>query len=194
MSIFDWLNRNRIKYTSEKWEDTEEGKRFYEKCLSDSKKRLREKEEWERTVSPENRLQLRLFKIFFTIFLFLYAGFLFWGFKARKELCVLLGEFILSGISLGLFFLKPKCVRFPNCFMMPVIAMGCSVFLYVYMGFSFGFNPDNRKMGLRETRTEFKDERCEVPENDSELDEEYFIWLMENNLIEKEEIENSMKE
>lgn len=145
MWFFNWLNRNNTVYTNAKWEDTEEGRRFYEKCLSNAEKRAREKEEWERTTPPERKEQVKLFKIFFTFFLFLYAGLLLWGFKTGNEIWVLLGECVFSGISLALFFMKPKFVKYPNCFMMPVIAMGCIVLVYAYMGVGLGFNPNARK-------------------------------------------------
>lgn len=165
MRIFDWLSRNSIRYTNTKWEDSEEGRRFYEKCLSAAEKRAMEREEWERTTPPEKKEQVKLFKIFFTFFLFLFAGLLIWGFKTGNEMWILLGEFIFSGASLALFFIKPKFVEYPNCFMMPVIAVGCVVLLYVYMGISFGFNPAARKnktAGMERAEAEADCETCGV--------------------------------
>lgn len=144
MKILEWLNRNRNTSISE-WENTEEGRRFYQKCLSDAEKRRFEKEEWERTVPPEKKEQAKLFKILFTLFFALYTVLLHFGFKTGSELWVLAGEGIFSGISLALFFIKPRHVKYPSCFMMPVVAMGCVSLFYFYMGFHFGFNPELRK-------------------------------------------------
>ncbi len=177
--IIQWLNRNNHKGV--KWEDTEEGKRFYQKCFEDGKKRAIENAEWERNTPPEKKEQVKLFKIFVTIFLLGYASLLFWGFSVGKEFLVLAGEFILSMISLLCFFIKPKKIKYPNCFMMPVIAMGCIVILYLEMGYNFGFNPKTRLKKTEEVETLFS-------EDEGSDETEYSEWLYENNLIEKEEI------
>lgn len=133
-------NNNNVR-----WEDSEAGKQFKEKCIQDAIRRKEENEKWERETPPERKEQYKLFKIFFTIFFLSYFVFLVCGFLYYKELFVLLCEFIFSMISLLLFFIKPKKVKYPNCFMMPVIAFGCTILMYISLGVSiFGFNPKIR--------------------------------------------------
>lgn len=143
MKLFRWLKRN--DYDKKlSWEETAEGKAFCEKYKESAIRRAKENEAWERDTPVERKIQVKLFKIFFTIFFILYSLLLIWGFNIGKELWFLLGELILSLISLCMFFCKPKKVKYPNCFMMPVIAFGCVVLIYVYMGLTWGFNPGRR--------------------------------------------------
>ncbi|WP_149554534.1 hypothetical protein [Treponema pectinovorum] len=150
MNIFNWLNRNKNN-SNLKWEDTEKGKKFYQKYFYDAKKRKLEKEEWEKNTPPERKTQVKLFKIIFTAFYATYVILLLIGFKFCKELWVLLGLGLFSGISLVLFFVKPKVVKYPNCFMMPVLALGCTALLYLYIGIMHGFNPQTRELNKNES-------------------------------------------
>lgn len=144
MRIINWLNRNKPSGQKTKWEDTEEGKTFVEKYKESLEKRKCMKEEWERTTPPEKKEQVKLFKIIVTVFIFVYLVALFWGFKTNRELYVLLCEACISLLSLIFFFVKPKFVKYPNCFMMPVIALGCMLFMYIQLGTMFGFDMKNR--------------------------------------------------
>ena len=146
MGLFNWLNRNRINPSDkkQKWEDTDEGKDFMERYKASLEKRKLLKEEWERTTPPDKKEQVKLFQVIFPIFFLGYVAALFWGFKTNKELMVLACTCCISLISLVLFFIKPKFVKYPNCFMMPVIAFGCAAVIYVYLGFEFGFNYKTR--------------------------------------------------
>lgn len=146
MGLFNWLNRNRINPSDkkQKWEDTDEGKDFMERYKASLEKRKLLKEEWERTTPPDKKEQVKLFQVIFPIFFLGYVAALFWGFKTNKELMVLACTCCISLISLVLFFIKPKFVKYPNCFMMPVIAFGCAAVIYVYLGLEFGFNYKTR--------------------------------------------------
>ena len=170
MNILNWFNRNKKDYSTN-WEETENGKRFYQECLSNAEKRRLEKEIWERTTPYEKKYQVKLFKIFVTFFSITYTVLLYIGFKMGNELWILLGEFLLSGFSLLLFFIKPKFIKYPNCFLMPVIAFALIIFLYLYMGFYlFGFNPNERKNLNDETCIELVKEN----ENNNDPTQEYF--------------------
>ena len=65
--------------------------------------------------------------------------------------------------------------------MMPVIAMGCIVLLYLEMGYNFGFNPKKRMKKTEENE-------IVISEDEETEESEYSEWLYENNLIDKEEI------
>ena len=65
--------------------------------------------------------------------------------------------------------------------MMPVIAMGCIVLLYLEIGYNFGFNPKKRMKKTEETE-------IVISEDEETEESEYSEWLYENNLIDKEEI------
>ena len=118
MGLFNWLNRNRINPSDKKqnWEDTDEGKDFTEKYKVGLEKRKLLKEEWERTTPPEKKEQVKLFQVIFPIFFLGYVAALFWGFKTNKELMVLACTCCISLISLVLFFIKPKFVKYPKSY------------------------------------------------------------------------------
>lgn len=146
MKFLNWLNRNKQNPSdkNQKWQETDEGKDFMEKYKTSLEKRKLLKEQWEQTTPPDKKEQVKLFQIIFPIFFLGYVVALYWGFKANKELYVLACECGLSLLSLILFFAKAKFIKYPNCFMMPVIAFGCTTFIYVCLGLQYGFNFKNR--------------------------------------------------
>lgn len=200
MGILGWLNRNRPSENKPKWEDTEEGKDFIEKYRASMEKRKLLKEEWERTTPPEKKEQVKLFKIIFTPFFLVYIGFLFWGFfKAKNELWVLLAEGCIALVSLILFFVKPKFIKYPNCFMMPVIAFGSTVLFYVYLGLGYGFNPNRRDSLLidynkiEKTEIEMQlDDEGELSKSDFE-NREYTKFLSESKIESEAELEKDFE-
>lgn len=177
MGIINWLNRNKPSGQKTNWEDTEEGKAFVEKYKESLEKRKRMKEEWERTTPPEKKEQVKLFEIIVTLFIFVYLSVLFWGFKTNREFYVLLCEACISLLSLILFFIKPKFVKYPNCFMMPVIALGCMLFMYIQLGSIFGFDMRNR--GKADENKNILNERKELSKSDFD-NLEYTNFLKEN--------------
>lgn len=197
MNIFKWLYRNNSSEPKQKFEDTEEGKEFIEKYKSSLEKRKLLNEEWERTTPPEKKAQVKLFKIIFPIFFFIYFAFLFWGFNTNKELYVLGVEFCISFVSLIFFFIKPKFVKYPNCFMMPVIAFGSMILFYVYLGLDYGFN--FKAIGKEtvdiysEKEEDFIEktlkEKPELSMSDFE-NLEYSKFLLDNNIETKWELKN----
>lgn len=192
MSLFKRLIGN--NYSNTKWEDTEEGKRFYEKALLNAKKRIIAKEEWERNTPPERKEQVKLFKIFFTFFLLTYFAFLFTGFRKGIELYVLLAEGSLTLVSFIFYKIKPKKIKYPNCFMMPVIAFGCIILLYIMLGFDYGFNP-NRNKGKNEpnNETDTMQEREGYLSESEFYENDYSKWLEENEFETSEEIKKDFE-
>ena len=132
------------KSEQNKWEDTENGKRFSLKYSADFERRIKEKEEWEKNTPPEIKEQVKLFKIFFTLFFIPFGFILMFAFDRQKELIALFAFFIIALVSFLFFLIKPKKIKYPNCFMMPVIAFGCICLFYFFLGFKYGFNPDKR--------------------------------------------------
>ena len=184
MRFLKWLNRNEPSDQRQKFEDTDEGKEFIEKYKASCEKRRLLKEEWERTTPQEKKDQVKLFDIIFPIFFFGYLAALIWGLKSEKELYVLCFEGCISLVSLILFFIKPKFVKYPNCFMMPVIAIGAVVFMYFYLEVFFGFSAFSKQT----TDDGINFEKVEKEET-FEIDEE----LLKSNLDSREYIEDSEK-
>lgn len=139
MSLIEYIF-NRKKESFVPFEETQRGKAVIEKMKEDAAERARKNEEWERTVSPERKEQAKLFKIIFTPVFTVYVGLLFYGYHKGLALLLLGAELFLSLVSLTLFFVKPKFVKYPNCFMMPVVAFGCALMFFVYFGGMFGFS------------------------------------------------------
>lgn len=196
MGIINWFNRNKPSGQKTKWEDTDEGKSFVEKYKESLEKRKRMKEEWERTTPPEKKEQVKLFKIIVTAFILVYLAALFWGFKTNRELYVLLFEACISLISLIFFFIKPKFVKYPNCFMMPVIALGCMLFMYIQLGTMFGFDMKNRgkenvdifyEKGEADENKDILNERKELSKSDFD-NLEYTRFLKDNGFETKKEL------
>lgn len=195
MGFLTWLHRNRPYETRPKWEGTDEGKEFVAKYKADLERRRLLKEAWERTTPPEKKEQVKLFKIILPIFFLGYVAVLFWGFKANKELWGLLCECCLSLVSLIFFFIKPRFVKYPNSFMMPVIAFGGAAFMYIYMGLMFGFDPKTRnkshvdyeKIEKNGIEREF-DEGEELSKSDFD-NLEYTMFLSDNGFETKQELE-----
>lgn len=192
MAFFFNKNKNNVR-----WEDTDAGKEFKEKCIQDAIHRREENERWERETPIERKEQYKLFKIFFSIFFLSYFIILVFGFLYFKELFVLLGEFIFSIISLILFFIKPKKIKYPNCFMMPVIAFGCTLLMYISLGVSiFGFNPKTRNEYFNSFNTQNNTIIKDSDINFSIEMPELFVpdFLNENNYLKHNNIEEDSHE
>lgn len=139
MSLIEYIF-NRKKDSFVPFEETQRGKAIFEKMKKDAAERAKRDEEWERTVLPERKEQARLFKIVFAPVFTVYVGLLFYGYHTGLALLFLGVEFVLSSVSLALFFIRPKPVKYPNCFMMPVVAFGCALMFFVYFSGMFGFS------------------------------------------------------
>lgn len=204
MDLLKFLFRNKTDKDTP-WEETTKGKEFAEKVRLEAEERARKNEEWERTVPPERKAQYKLFKIFFTIFFLLFVALLIYGFYSKLALIFLGCEFIFAGISLIFFFIKPKFVKYPNCFMMPVIAFGCSALFFVFLGFQYGFSSsfdknmfckNKIKDGAKvEINLENSDKEKMFFEDEKDFnDSEYTKFLRENNLENSEELKNDYME
>lgn len=143
MKLLNWLKRNSAE--NKKWEETEAGKRFYDKIFADCKKRNLKEEEWEKNTPPEKKEQVKLFKILFTAFFISFSAVLVYSFHFYKELIVLTIEGAVALVSFFCFLKKLRIIKYPNCFMMPVIAFFCTLLIYLMLGFNHGFNPQKRK-------------------------------------------------
>jgi len=172
VSLIEYI-LNRKKENFVPFEETQRGKAIFEKMKKDAAERARKDEEWERTVTPERKEQARLFKIIFAPVFTVYVGLLFYGYHTGLALVFLGAEFILTLASIAFFFIRPKFVKYPNCFMMPVVAFGCALMFFVYFGGMFGFSAAfDRKMiaseqgiekvfsGLEETEKADADGTC----------------------------------
>lgn len=153
MGLMKFLFRNKTDKNIP-WEETKRGKEFSEKMRVEAEERARKNAEWENTVPPERKEQYKLFKIFFTIFFGLFVALLWFGFYTKLALIFLGGECLIAALSLVLFFVKPKFVKYPNCFMMPVIAFGCSALFFIYLGVQFGFDSSFDKNMFVKNKTE----------------------------------------
>lgn len=190
MSIFSWFKRNEHKSLSaEEWAETELGKRFVE----DVEMRRLEKYEWEKNVPQDRKDQVKLFKIFFSIFFGIYFVALFAGFKKGCPLAVFGIETLVSCLGFVLFKVKPKKVKYPNCFMMPVLASFCMFFLYVYLaaGF-FGYWFKKPAPAAELEKIEKPDGRLLSEKEFSEL--EYSKFLKDNNVIDSDSLTESYEE
>lgn len=179
--FFNRRNENKVN-----WEDTKEGKAFAEKVKLDAERRAREKIEWEMNVPQEKKEQVKLFKIIITICTVIFAAFLFAGFMHKKELIVLSIEGAIALMSFILYKIKPKFVKYPNCFMMPVITFFFMLLFSVYLYFTFG-------KPIRDAEKE--KQRIEAENNQNGLNEfsnsEYSSFLKENGLQTDDEIEEA---
>lgn len=190
MSIFSWFKRNEHKNLSaEEWAETERGKRF----VKDVERRKLEKHEWEKNVPQDRKEQVRLFKIFFSIFFGIYFIALFLGFKKGFPLVVFGIETLVSCAGFILFKVKPKKVKYPNCFMMPALATFCMFFLYIYLaaGF-FGYWFKKPVPATELERTEEPDGKLLSKKEFNEL--EYSKFLKDNNVIDNNDLTESYEE
>ncbi len=175
MGLIKFLFRNKTDKNTP-WEETPRGKEFAEKIKIEAEERARRNEEWERTVPPERKEQVKLFKIFFTIFFLGFVALLWFGFFKKLALIFLGCEFIFAMLSLALFFIKPKFVKYPNCFMMPVIAFACSAVIFVFLGFQYGFSASfDKEMFSKNKTLETVIEKTneEISFDESENEEEF---------------------
>lgn len=146
MTLIEYI-LNRKKENFVPFEETQRGKAIFEKMKEAAAERARKDEEWERTVSTERKKQARLLKIVFAPVFTVYVGLLFYGYHTGLALVFLGAEFILSLASIAFFFIRPKFVKYPSCFMMPAVAFGCALLFFVYFGGMFGFSAAfDRKM------------------------------------------------
>ncbi len=210
MGLLEFFFRN--KNNGVPYEETPRGKEFAEKMRIEAEERARKNEEWERTVPPERKEQVKLFKIFFSIFFIGFFILLWYGFFKRLALVFLAGGFIFAMLSLALFFIKPKFVKYPNCFMMPVLAFACDAVMFVFLGFQHGFSASfDKEMFSKNRTTETVIEKTEeelqdlkVPEGeDSEvlfkdekdfLESDYAEFLIDNCLEDSEELKKDYME
>lgn len=190
MSIFSWFNRNDHKgLSAEEWAETELGRRFGE----DVEMRRLEKYEWEKNVPQDRKDQVKLFKIFFSIFFGIYFIALFIGFKKGFPLVVFGIETLVSCSGFVLFKVKPKKVKYPNCFMMPVLASFCMVFLYIYLAVGFFGYWFKKPVSVTELEgIEEFDGKLLSKKEFSEL--EYSKFLKDNNVIDSNDLTESYEE
>ena len=135
MGLIQFLKRNETDKNTP-WEETPAGKKFSAKIQEEALQRQREKEYIELTVPAEKREQVMLFKIIMTPFAVVFFIAAFFAMRKGILLWVLLIEAGISLVSLALFFIKPKFVKYPNCFMMPLLAFACVAMTFLTMAVS----------------------------------------------------------
>lgn len=190
MSIFSWFKRNESKRLSpEEWSQTERGKKF----VADIKQRQLKKEEWEKTVSPERKEQVKLFKIFFSLCFGIYLVALIFGFIKGFPLVILGCEIIISIVSFVLFKIKPKKVKYPNCFMMPVIAIFCTSLIYVSLAVDF-FGYWVKKPAKKNDKTTTFSENSKILSKDEFENLDYSKFLKDNDVIDSDELSEDYEE
>lgn len=204
MGLLEFLFRNKTDKNIP-WEETAKGKEFAEKMRIEAEERARKNEEWERTVPPERKEQVKLFKIFFSIFFIGFFILLWCGFFTKLALVFLCCEFIFAMLSLALFFIKPKFVKYPNCFMMPVIAFCCSAVMFVFLcsmyGFSASFDKEmfsknkNPETVIEKTEEEISSGAGVNAEDEKDfLESDYAAFLIENGLVDSQELKKDYME
>lgn len=107
----------------DEWLQTEHGKKFMKECELAAEAGRKKQEEFQAKIIPERAVQLKWFKLFFVIFFlgYILSFFIGIGFNLNVKV-IFYSDCAISLISLILFFVKPKFIKFPNCFVMPVIA------------------------------------------------------------------------
>lgn len=163
------------------WEETERGKEFKEKVTREAEERARKNAEWEINTPPERKEQYKLFKIYFSIFFITFIVALFVGFNLGCPLPIFIGEAVIATISFVLFKIKPKNVKYPNCFMMPVIAIGCTFLFYLLFANQF-------KYFIHPQKTEINNEQSLTTSSD---DDSYENFLKSNGIIPETELYDS---
>lgn len=163
------------------WTKSPRGKKFMKQCKAAARKTREREEEYQRNAIPERVVQVKWFKIFFTIFFLGYVAALMVGLKKGIALKVLLVETLVSLASLALFKIKPSKVKYPNCFLMPVIALGCTVLFGAFIKADNYFTNSavQAAVGAKET----------APSGDDLKYSEYSKFLKENNIETEEELE-----
>ncbi len=203
MGLLEFFFRN--KNNGVPYEETPRGKEFAEKMRIEAEERARKNEEWERTVPPERKEQVKLFKIFFSIFFIGFFILLWYGFFKRLALVFLACGFIFAMLSLALFFIKPKFVKYPNCFMMPVLAFACDAVMFVFLGFQHGFSASfDKEMFSKSRTTETVIEKTEEERSSGDglnaedekdfLESDYAAFLIENGLVDSQELKKDYME
>ena len=78
--------------------------------------------------------------------------------------------------------------------MMPVIAFGCIILLYIMLGFDYGFNP-NRNKGKNEpnNETDTMQEREGYLSESEFYENDYSKWLEENEFETSEELKKDFE-
>lgn len=191
MSIFSWFKRNESKKLSpEEWSQTERGKKF----VTDIEQRKLKKEEWEKTVPPERKEQVKLFKIFFSLCFGIYLVALFYGFIKGFPLIVLGSEFIISIVSFVLFKIKPRKVKYPNCFMMPVIAIFCTSLIYVSLAVDiFGYWV-KKPVLKNDNSIATPSENSKILSKDEFENLDYSKFLKDNDVLDSDELSEDYEE
>lgn len=197
MTLLGFLFRNKKK-EDVPWEETKAGKVFYEKSLQEAIKRKEEKEEWERNTPPDRKEQVKYFKIIITIFTLGFAAAVYVGFMYMKELQVLAAEGLIALASFVLYKVKPKRIKYPNCFMMPVIAFAFMLLFSVYVYFSMGqYVREAYRESLKEQESSLEEPAEETDEgsdgSDNTAMNDYAKWLSEQNIETAEEIKEDMR-
>lgn len=163
------------KYQTEQWykKQEENNKKLEEEMVE----KIKADKEFIQNLPPEKQTEYKLFKIFFTIFMigfFLAANF---GYRHGFLIKVLFPEAVITLVSLILWKIKPKKIKFPSVCMMPVIAFALT--LLGQGGLILGDVLQDVLQGKYLTKVE---EPKDV-ENDSEKLSDYELWLQENDVI-----------
>lgn len=191
MNIFSWFKRNESKKLSaEEWSQTERGKKF----VTDIEQRQLKKEEWEKTVPPERKEQVKLFKIFFSLCFGIYLVALIFGFLKGFPLIVLGSEFIISIVSFMLFKIKPRKIKYPNCFMMPVIAIFCTSLIYVSLAVDFFGYWVKKPVLKNDNSSATSSENSKILSKDEFENLDYSKFLKDNDVLDSDELSENYEE
>lgn len=191
MNIFSWFRRNESKKLSaEEWSQTERGKKF----VTDIEQRQLKKEEWEKTVPPERKEQVKLFKIFFSLCFGIYLVALIFGFLKGFPLIVLGSEFIISIVSFMLFKIKPRKIKYPNCFMMPVIAIFCTSLIYVSLAVDFFGYWVKKPVLKNDNSSTTSSENSKILSKDEFENLDYSKFLKDNDVLDSDELSENYEE
>lgn len=177
----------------DEWSQTERGKSFNEKMKKIAEQNAKNKEEYEKNTPPEKKEQVKLFKKIFTPVFIVFAIAMYWAFYSYKVIPVYVCEVVIAAASFVLFKRPPKKVKYPNCFMMPVIALFCSTLFSLYLCTNFGFDRVIKFAPEKVTEIEVVEEEPPFKSMVDFFESDYTQWIEESGIQSREELESDFK-
>lgn len=111
------------------------------------KEERKKEKELNEKLDTDKKEQLKLFKIFFTVFFLLFVAAIYISSMTKYSLLVLLIEGIVALVFYILFKCKVKIFNYHSVCLMPCIAYGCTIFLIVIL---YLIEPSSPKQPIQE--------------------------------------------
>lgn len=167
---------------AEKWYEKQEEKN--KQLEEEMVEKIKANKEFIQSLPPEKQMEYKLFKIVFSIFMIVFY-LLAWFAYERGFIKTLVPALIIEGVitlvSFIIWKVKPKIIKYPSVFAMPLIAYGLT--LLGVGGFFLSDALEGRFVKQEESIEIGSEQSIESKQETNE----YELWLKENNLIKGDE-------